>query len=256
MMLVSDAWLEGLLDASLATQDVLLETWQANAQHGQRALQEMTAHLEYSVLDLLDQLSVERTARATAQASIERLERECDQARRERDEARRELAEAGRERDHARSEGDEARRRAEQAETASQRLERELARERERLATAEATATRNRAVEPIATRKPAAEATATRTPAAEPTATRQPAAEATATRENAAEAATVSVVRREDEFAVVRNGAGRASRVFDTMAEAVGHAREIAQAEHADLRLPAPELEATPRPKKPRARKR
>jgi hypothetical protein len=61
----------------------------------------------------------------------------------------------------------------------------------------------------------------------------------------------VSVVRRGDEYAVVREGSSRASAVFDSLADAVGRARDIAHNEHADLRLPAPEA-ASVRPRRVR----
>jgi hypothetical protein len=214
------AWTDGVLGASLATQDVLQDTWRAYAAQGDRALQEMLAHLRYSVLDLLDQLDAEHAAREKADASTQRLQaqlaREHERLEREVTTQRRRADKEAAERRRAERERDETRRRAEQAEAAGQRLERELARERERL--------QQQQQQPPHTEPRSAQAAST------------PRAEAQA------EAPTVSVVRREDDFAVMREGATRASGVFDTMAEAVGRAREIAHNEHADLRLPAPEV--------------
>lgn len=47
----------------------------------------------------------------------------------------------------------------------------------------------------------------------------------------------INVVRRDRGWAVVRDGAGRAIRVFDTQQRAIEHARPIAQRDQAELRI-------------------
>jgi hypothetical protein len=47
----------------------------------------------------------------------------------------------------------------------------------------------------------------------------------------------VNVVRRGDGWAVIRDGAERASRLFDTQREAIQHGRPIAQRNETELRI-------------------
>ncbi len=47
----------------------------------------------------------------------------------------------------------------------------------------------------------------------------------------------VNVTRRGEDWAVVRDGAGRASRLFETQREAIDYGRDIARTQQTELRI-------------------
>lgn len=47
----------------------------------------------------------------------------------------------------------------------------------------------------------------------------------------------VNVVRRGDDWAVIRDGAGRASKVFDTQQQAIKYGRPVARRDQTELRI-------------------
>jgi Uncharacterized protein conserved in bacteria (DUF2188) len=183
-------------------QSAALEFWQTLLAESERLGRATVIDLSYSAADLLDQLEKETAARA-------RLEQQHKRERERADLERSGRERAERERSDQRRQAEEEHRAREQAERANDRLQRELAHERERAAQAE--------------RKLA-----------------EVEAEARHGRERAARAEQpppINVVHREDDWAVVREDAKRASGVFGTKREALQRAREMARREGAEVQV-------------------
>ena len=75
---VFEVWsrsVDSLCEASLATQDALLEVWRPYAEQADRVAQAIAAQLHYSALDLLEQLDQARARTERAEATCQRLER-------------------------------------------------------------------------------------------------------------------------------------------------------------------------------------
>jgi len=177
------AWAE----SAERTQRAALDLWHGLLLEGARFADATTTELRHSAVQLLDDLENEKALRERAE-----LQRDGEQARTERERAERQVVE--RERDEQRQRADDERSARRQAERTIERLERDLAKARERAA---ATAERAQSNQPPA----------------------------------------VNVVHREDDWAVVREDAKRASGVFSTKRQAVQRAREIARREGAEVQI-------------------
>ena len=193
----------------------LLDWWVAGVSEAQGVAEAALVELRFSAGELLGQLEREQTAHQQTQT-----ERDRARERVEREQAGRRQTEQERNAAQARADRLETERR--RFERAAQRLERELAEHKARLERVERDRDQQRE---RADREQAERQQLERTlaEAQQPTAA------------SSTEKPAVNVVRRDDDWAVVRENAKRASGVFDTKREAVDRAREIAS--HDDVEV-------------------
>ncbi|HEX9577186.1 MAG TPA: DUF2188 domain-containing protein [Myxococcales bacterium] len=178
-----DAWAESVE----RTQQAALDLWRGLVLEGARCFDATTTELRHSAVQLLDELENEKALR-------ERAERQHDgeKARAEHERTERQAVE--RERDEQRQRADDEHSARRQAERTIERLERDLAKARERVAAA-------------------------------------------AERAQSSQPPAVNVVQRDEDWAVVREDAKRASGVFTTKRQAVQRAKEIARREGAEVQI-------------------
>jgi uncharacterized protein YdaT len=188
-----------VFDANLLAVGALaLDLWRDLVLEGARLTDATTTELRHSAVQLLGELDNEQAARERAEQ-----QRDREHARAERERTERQTVE--RERDEQQRRADEEHRARLQAEHTIERLERELAQVRERAADASEHA-----------------------PAGQPPAVNHA---------PAGQPPAVNVVHRDEDWAVVREDAKRASGVFSTKREAVQRAKEIARREGAEVQI-------------------
>jgi hypothetical protein len=204
----------------------LVESWAAAPFEAQQLVHDALTELRFSARELLGELEREQEAHRDTQAERDRA-RELG----ERERATRRQVEQERDAAAARAERLEAESR--RSERSVRRLEGEVAEYRARLERVEheRDEQRQRADHERTERQRAEHERA------EQQRLERSEAQQQSTGASAADKPAVKVVRREDDWAVVRDQAKRASGVFDTKREAVQRAREIARNEGVEVHV-------------------
>ena len=194
----------------------LVEWWAAGPFEAQQLVHDALTELRFSACELLDELEREQEAHRETQAERDRAQELGERERA----ARREVEQ---ERDAAAARADGLTAESRRSEHTVRRLEGEVAEYRARLERVERERDeqRQRADHERTERQRLERAEAQQQP----------------TGASAADKPAVKVVRREDDWAVVRHQAKRASGVFGTKREAVQRAREIARNEGLEVHV-------------------